>query len=113
MAVIKSNTRVLCLMALLMISTTLLSIQASGRNIGLEANTGAVRSEANAGTEKNREPYLPPRAILNILMKLVRKISTKLGHAIKMMVVAGAARRHFPGAAEFFTKELTENKVMK
>jgi hypothetical protein len=59
MAVIQSNTGVLCLMALLMISTTLLSIQASG-NIGLEANTGAVRSEANAGTEKNREPYLPP-----------------------------------------------------
>jgi hypothetical protein len=46
-------------------------------------------------------------------MKPVRKISTKLGHAIKMMVVAGAARRHFPGAAEIFSKGLTENKVMK
>jgi hypothetical protein len=30
-----------------------------------------------------------------------------------MMVVAGAARRHFPGAAEIFSKGLTENKVMK
>jgi hypothetical protein len=34
MAVIQGNTRFLCLMALLLISTTLLSSQASGRNIG-------------------------------------------------------------------------------
>lgn len=34
MAVIQSNTGVLCLMALLMVSTTLLSSQALGRNIG-------------------------------------------------------------------------------
>ncbi|KAM3329342.1 hypothetical protein ACQJBY_026422 [Aegilops geniculata] len=36
MALIRINTSVLCLMALLMVSTTLLSCEASGRTIGLE-----------------------------------------------------------------------------
>ncbi|KAF6995587.1 hypothetical protein CFC21_012062 [Triticum aestivum] len=39
MALIQINASVLCLMALLMVSTTFLSCEASGRNIGLEDAT--------------------------------------------------------------------------
>ncbi|KQK14526.1 hypothetical protein BRADI_1g17000v3 [Brachypodium distachyon] len=51
MASIQNNTRALFLMTLLMmmISTSLLSSQVSGRNIGIEAK---------AGTEEFREPYV-------------------------------------------------------
>ncbi|KAF6984483.1 hypothetical protein CFC21_002483 [Triticum aestivum] len=50
MALIRINTGVLCLMVLLMGSTTLLSSEASGRKIG---------KEANIGVDGHREPYTP------------------------------------------------------
>ncbi|KAF7011786.1 hypothetical protein CFC21_026056 [Triticum aestivum] len=50
MALIRINSSVHFLMALMMISSTLLSSEASGRNIGMEANIGV---------EGRREPYTP------------------------------------------------------
>ncbi|KAI4966402.1 hypothetical protein ZWY2020_041006 [Hordeum vulgare] len=51
MALFRINTSVLCLMALLLVSTTLLLCEASGRNIGLE--------DATCGAGYH-EPYSPP-----------------------------------------------------
>ncbi|VAH06580.1 unnamed protein product [Triticum turgidum subsp. durum] len=53
MALIRMNTSVLCLMALLMVSTTFLSCDASGRNI---ATTRTIDAIISSGYQ---EPYDP------------------------------------------------------